>query len=75
MRSISAWLSVTSGSISGVIRPQPAGIRLAGIVTMTAPPPPAAASAARLGVANKVRMSATIPARRIRSTKVTASSE
>ena len=75
IRSISAWLSSTSGSISGVMDPHPSGIPFAGISTSDDAPPTASASSASTGVVNSARTSVYSPARRIRSISLIASSE
>ena len=62
IRSISAWLSSTSGSISGVMDSHPSGIPFAGTSTSADAPPTARASSASTGVVNRARTSVCSPA-------------
>jgi hypothetical protein len=75
IRSISAWLSSTSGSISGVIDAHPSGIPFAGTSISRDAPPTARASSASTGVVNRARTSMYSPTRRIRPISLIASSE
>jgi hypothetical protein len=75
IRSISSCVSVTSGSICGVIRSQSAGIPFGGTSTGSPPPPTAPASADNVGVVNNAPTSACSSACLIRSITVTASNE
>ncbi len=74
MRSISSWSSAISGSISGLIASQPAGIPLGGTATLRCRPSDSA-SAASVGAANKAPTSVPRPRSRSRSIICTASSE
>ena len=75
IRSISAWLSSTSGSISGVIDAASSGIPFAGTSTSSDARPTARASSASTGVVNSARTSMYSPTRRIRSISLIARSE
>ena len=73
--SIASWRSSTSVSMSGVIRVAPAGIRLGGTTTSRSSVDTRAASSARVCAVNSARTSLCRPSRRIRSSRLTASSE
>src|SRR4028118_1227034 len=71
IRSISAWLSSTSGSISGVRDKHPSGIPFAGTSTSVDTPPTANASSASTGVVNRARTPTATPTPRLRPRSLT----